>query len=102
MKFDHPHKLEKEDARARLVKLGEYLQNRHGIAVSWAGDTGRFSGKYLVIHIEGQLELDDHVVHVAGKDPGMLWRRRASDYLKRKLESYLDPAVAPDALPTGK
>jgi hypothetical protein len=102
MKFDHPYKLDKEDARARLVKLGEYLQNRHGIKVSWSGDTGRFSGKYLVVHIDGELALGDGVVRVSGKDPGFLWRRRAADYLKRKLESYLDPSVAPDQLPTGK
>lgn len=102
MKFDHAHTLDKEDARARLVKLGEYLTNRHGIKVSWSGDSGRFSGRYLVIHIEGELTLGDRVVHVSGKDPGMLWRRRASDYLKRKLEAYLDPTVAADALPIGK
>jgi len=102
MKFDYPHALDKEDARTRLVKLGEYLQNRHGIQVSWTGDRGHFSGKYLVIHIDGDLTLADGVVRVTGKDPGFLWRRRAEDYLKRKLGSYLDPAVPLDQLPTGK
>ncbi len=102
MKFDHPHTLDREDARTRLVKLGEYLTNRHRIKVSWAGDKGRFSGKYLVVQIDGELFLGDGVVQVTGKDPGFLWRRRAEDYLKRKLRSYLDPSVAADSLPTGK
>lgn len=102
MKFDHRHRLDKEDARARLIKLGEYLTNRHGIKVSWAGDKGRFTGKYLVVQIDGELTLGDGVVHVTGKDPGFLWRRKAEDYLKRKLEAYLDPSAAADKLPTGK
>ncbi|HYU15895.1 MAG TPA: polyhydroxyalkanoic acid system family protein [Candidatus Acidoferrum sp.] len=102
MKFDHPHSLAKEDARTRLLKLGQYLTNRHGIQVAWNGDTGRFRGKYLVVAIEGELVLGDRVVHVIGKDPGLLWRRRASDYLKSKLETYLDPARPVDELPTGR
>jgi hypothetical protein len=102
MDFDYPYQLDKEEARARLGRLGQYLQNRHGIAVSWNGDRGHFSGKYLVVHIDGELILDDGVVHVSGKDPGFLWRKRASDYLKRKLASYLDPSVATDQLPIGK
>ncbi|HTE56853.1 MAG TPA: polyhydroxyalkanoic acid system family protein [Kofleriaceae bacterium] len=100
MKFDYPHRLEKEDARARLLKLGEYLKNRHGIQVTWAGDRGSFRGKYLVVHIEGDLTLGDGVVHVTGKDPGMLWRRKAMEYLRGKLESYLDPSKSVQDLPT--
>jgi hypothetical protein len=101
MKFDYPHTLTKEDARARLHKLGEYLMNRHGIQVSWAGDRGSFRGKYLVVHIEGELMLGEGVVHVTGKDPGFLWRSRAMDYLKRKLAAYLDPRSPVNELPTG-
>jgi hypothetical protein len=102
MKFDYPHALGRDDARARLARLGEYLQNRHGIRVTWAGDVGRFQGKYLVVHIEGELALAEGVVHVTGSDPGFLWRKRAAEYIRGKLESYLDPKAALDDLPTGK
>jgi len=102
MKFDFAHKLAKEDARERLHKLGEYLQNRHGIQVSWNADRGRFRGKYLIVHIEGELTLGEGVVHVSGKDPGFLWRGRAGDYLKSKLALYLDPNRPVQDLPTGK
>ena len=102
MKFDYPYRVMKDEARKRLHMLGEYLSNRHGINVSWAGDTGNFRGKYLVVSIEGQLMLDDGVVHVVGKDPGLLWRKQATDYLKRKLDAYLDPARPLAELPTGK
>lgn len=99
MKFDYPHALVKEEARSRLQRLGEYLTNRHGIQVNWTGDRGIFRGKYLVVNIEGELMLGEGVVHVSGKDPGFLWRKRAVDYLKRKLEAYLDPARPLQDLP---
>lgn len=102
MEIDYRHSLADDEARARLKVLGEYLTNRHGINVTWAGDTGNFRGKYLVVSIEGQLMLDDGVVHVVGKDPGLLWRKQATDYLKRKLDAYLDPARPLAELPTGK
>jgi Putative polyhydroxyalkanoic acid system protein (PHA_gran_rgn) len=102
MKFDYPHTLAIEEARTRLAILGEYLQRRHGIQVSWTGDRGSFRGKYLVVPIEGELTLGDGVIHVSGKDPGFLWRRRATDYLRGKLEIYLDPRVPLQELPTGK
>jgi hypothetical protein len=101
MKFDFPHKLAPEDARERLLKLGQYLTNRHGIQVGWTGDKGSFRGKYMVVHIEGELTLADGVVHVTAKDPGFLWRGRAMDYLKRKLGMYLDPNVSASQLPIG-
>jgi hypothetical protein len=101
MKFDYPHSLVREEALSRLVRLGEYLYRRHGIQVSWSGETGTFRGKYLVIAIEGELALGEGVVHVSGKDPGLLWRKRAIDYLKRKLEAYLDPCRPVQDLPAG-
>jgi hypothetical protein len=99
MKFDYPHSLVKEDAHQRLVRLGEYLTRRHGIQVHWSGDRGSFRGKYLVVSIEGELALGDGVIHVTGKDPGLLWRKRAVEYLKRKLATYLDPALSLQDLP---
>jgi hypothetical protein len=102
MKFDYPHELTREDARARLLRLGQYLQNRHGIQVTWTDDKGRFRGKYLVVHIEGELDLGDGVVHVTGKDPGFLWRGRAVDYLKSKLATYLDPSRPLEDLPINR
>ena len=101
MKFDYPHSLPQEDARSRLHRLGEYLTNRHGINVQWTGDTGSFRGKYMVVSIEGELTIGDGVVHVSGKDPGFLWRKRAVEYLKRKLATYLDPARPLQDLPAG-
>jgi hypothetical protein len=82
-----------------MLALGEYLDNRHKIRTEWDGDTGRFKGKYLVVSVEGEFSVEEKQVTLRGKDPGMLWRKKASDYLRHKLEKYLDPQTPLDALP---
>lgn len=85
----------------RLEALGDYLGNRHGISVSWTADTGSFSGKFMVIRIQSELVLADSKILVSGQDPGLLWRRKATDYLPKKLSIYLDPETPIDSLPRG-
>lgn len=100
MNIEYRHGLGKEDARSRLDALGEYLGNRHGIRVDWkADDRARFTGKYMVVSIEGELVLSDDKVTFSGKDPGMLWRKKAKSYIQDKLEAYLDPKTPVEKLP---
>ena len=102
MEIDFQYSLPDPDAKSRLEILGQYLVNRHGIKVSWL-DEGRakFSGKYLVVKIEGELTLKNGHAQFRGQDPGLLWRNRAKDYIQGKLAKYLDPATEAEALPTG-
>lgn len=102
MQIEYRHGLGKEEARARLEALGEYFGNRHGIRVDWTGpDRATFKGKYMVVSIEGELELTDDKATFAGKDPGRLWRKKAQNYIQGKLEAYLDPQTPLDRLPRG-
>jgi hypothetical protein len=102
MQLDYPHRLTREDARARLEALTEYLSRRHGIQVSWDSDRGTVRGRVLkVVSIDGQFVLGDGSVHVEAKDPGILWRKKALEYLRRKLDVYLDPGRALADLPRG-
>jgi len=95
-----PHRLELSEARERLHALGEYLTNKYGLKIAWTGeDEASVSGSYLVVTISGNLRLTSTNVTFSGKDPGMLWRSKAKDYLLRKLEKYLDPSVALGDLP---
>ena len=101
MEIEFPYALSDDDARARLLLLGEYLMNRHGIRVTWLDDSrARFSGKYLVVKIDGELTLGKGLAQFKGEDPGFLWRNRAKDYIQGKLAKYLDPALQPAQLPT--
>lgn len=98
--IDYEHGLETDEARERLRALGDYLSNKHGIGVTWEGDdSARVHGKYLVVTIEGRMSLEPGVVRFSGKDPGMLWRGKAKDYLNGKLAKYMNPATAVDDLP---
>ena len=101
MEIDFPYALSDQDARARLEILGQYLNNKHGIKVTWVdGVRAKFSGKYLVVKIEGEMTVDGGRVKFRGEDPGFLWRNRAKDYIQTKLEKYLDPQTKPADLPT--
>lgn len=95
-----PHRLELTDARARLRALAEYLSNKYGLAIAWTGeDEASISGSYLVVTVSGNLRLTPATVTFTGKDPGMLWRGKAKEYLLRKLQRYLDPSAAVETLP---
>jgi hypothetical protein len=103
MRIDYSHPFSIDDARTRLEALGDYLNNRHGIKIGWDDpNTASFNGKYLVVHIEGEMKLGEGMVKLRGKDPGMLWRKKAKKYLERKLSEYLDPAIPIDDLPRNK
>ena len=102
MKFDFPHTLSADDARARMQALTDYLTRRHGLEVSWAGDKGQVRGKVMgMVAIDGEFTLAAGSIHVEGKDPGFLWRKKAIDYLKKKFGQYLDPAKPLAALDRG-
>jgi len=102
MEIDFPYQMSDQDARGRLDILGRYLANKHGIQVTWAdASKARFSGKYLVVKIEGELTLGKGHARFRGEDPGFLWRGKAKDYIQDKLATYLNPKTPADQLPTG-
>lgn len=102
MVIDFKYALSDQDALSRLQVLGKYLTNRHGIQVTWVDDTrARFSGKYLVVRIDGELTVREGRAQFKGEDPGFLWRNRAKDYIEGKLAKYLDPQSPLEQLPTG-
>jgi hypothetical protein len=102
MEIDFQYSLSDNDALSRLLLLGEYLGNRHGIKVTWVESArARFSGKYLVVKIDGELTVGNGHAQFKGEDPGFLWRSRAKDYIQGKLAKYLDPKAEPTQLPTG-
>lgn len=100
MEIDYKHELPADDARARLGALGDYLANKWGIKVAWAdAQRATFSGKYLVVKINGELTLRERSVSFRAEDPGFLWRKKAAEYIHYKLSRYLDPRTQLADLP---
>jgi len=102
MEIDFPYVLSDTDAKTRLELLGKYLANKHGIKVTWLdANKARFSGKYLLVKIEGELSLGNSRAQFKGEDPGFLLRGKAKEYIQGKLAMYLDPKVTAASLPIG-
>lgn len=101
MKFEinYPTQLPVQEAKARLQALGDYLWKKHKIGVTWNGDDAHIKGRYLVVSIDGVVQVREGQVSFEGKDPGMLWRTKAKEYLTYKLKTYLDPKTPFDSLP---
>jgi len=101
VEIDFQYALSDLDAKSRLEILGHYLGNRHGIKVTWVDpQRAKFTGKYLVVSINGELTVGNGKACFKGEDPGFLWRNRAKDYIQGKLAKYLDPKLEPTQLPT--
>jgi len=100
MEIDYQYALSDQEAKARLDVLGSYLQNKHGIKVTWLDDNrAKFSGRYLMVKIEGELAVGNSRAVFKGEDPGFLLRSRAKDYIHGKLADYLNPKTALADLP---
>jgi hypothetical protein len=100
MRIEYPlGSMTQDEAKARLVALGEYMTNKHNIKVVWNGDRASVNGKYMIVSIEGALMFEPGKAIFDGKDPGMLWRGKAKDYLSEKLAKYLNPNTKLEDLP---
>lgn len=95
------HSLSPESALARMHALGEYYQNHYGAHVVWSAGSCDIQVKYVAIKLAVKVRVDDRRVHCEGPDPGFLLRKRGTEYLRKKIARYLDPAVAIESLPRG-
>lgn len=103
LELEHRHTIDDAQAKARMEALGDYFANRHNLKVAWVSPTkATVTGKYALITIAGELELagPGHI-KLRGPDPGFLLRKKAEDYLRRKLTAYLDLATPVEALARG-
>lgn len=98
IKFEVPHTLSKDDARARVEALVGYWQRQYGVRTDWSGDRARIAGKVMGITLDANLEVAAGKVGGEATDPGMLLRGQAQKYLTRKFNDYLDPKRSLDEL----
>ncbi|MBK9069457.1 MAG: polyhydroxyalkanoic acid system family protein [Myxococcales bacterium] len=95
LEIEHQHALPEPEAKARLEALGEYFANRHKLKIAWPSPSkATVSGKYAMISIVAEIELaGPGRIKLRGPDPGFLMRKKAEEYLRKKLTTYLNPAT---------
>jgi hypothetical protein len=98
MKFQQPHSLAKDEALRRIEKLTSHWQKKHGVNVTWDGDSARLVGTVSGINFDAKVVVAERRVDAEGTDPGMLVRAMATAYFKKKLADYLDPKKSLDDL----
>jgi hypothetical protein len=102
MKFEQVHSLGKEEARRRLEQLTRAWQTRHGVAVTWSGDTAQLNGSVRGVSFNATFTVGERAIEAAGTDPGLLMRAVTIAYLKKKLLFYLDPSRSAQDLERGE
>ena len=91
LKFNVPHTLTREDAKARVEELTRYWAQKHGVQISWAGESASFAGKVMGVSLQASIQVTDREVAGEATDPGLLLRGQARRYLEEKFKAYLDP-----------
>lgn len=99
MNIEMPHSFDHDEARARIEALGDYFSNKYGVNVDWNGDQASIKAKYMMVKVDGTLDVGADKVDLEGPDPGRLLRKKARNYLEKKLRKYLDPATSVEDLP---
>jgi putative polyhydroxyalkanoate system protein len=90
---DVPHSLSRDQARARLERFAETLQQKFqnqlsDLEQSWEGDTLRFSFKTFGIQLSGGIAVNDQDLKVAGDLPfsAMMFRGKIESSIREELE----------------
>jgi len=88
-----PHALTPQEARNRLERFAETLQQRHQSQVSnlqqsWEGDTLHFRFKTYGIPLEGGITVADRELNVSGTLPfsAMMFRGKIESSIREELE----------------
>jgi putative polyhydroxyalkanoate system protein len=93
-----PHQLSQQEARSRLERFAERLQQKLEGQVSdlqqaWEGDTLRFQFKTYGIQIKGTIAATENELNLDGELPfsAMMFRGKIEDGIREQLERIVAP-----------
>jgi putative polyhydroxyalkanoate system protein len=88
-----PHSLSREEARSRLERFAETLQQKFADKVSdlqqsWEGDTLKFHFKTYGIALDGGITVGDNELNLSGDLPfaAMMFRGKIESDIREQLE----------------
>jgi hypothetical protein len=93
IKFDVPHSLSLEEARARVEKLLANWSAKYGIQSTSTGNDAKVAGKVKGIALNAMLRVTSAGVDAEATDPGLLLRGPAKKYLTSQFLACLDPKI---------
>ena len=93
MNFDVPHSLTKEEAKDRLQRFAESLQEKFkdqvkNLEQSWKGDALTFSFRTFGINVAGSITVHDDRLAVDGDLPfsAMMFKGKIETEIRQQLE----------------
>jgi putative polyhydroxyalkanoate system protein len=86
-----PHQLTKDEARSRLERLIEAIENKFKVSdleKSWDGDTLNFSAKTFGIQLKGGIAVTENELKLDGELPfaAMMFKGKIESDFKEQLE----------------
>jgi putative polyhydroxyalkanoate system protein len=91
-----PHNMSQEDARSRLERFAEVLQQKYKDKVSdlnqsWDGDTLNFSFKSYGIQLKGGIAVTDNDLDLNGELPfaAMMFKGKIESEIREQLEKIV-------------
>ncbi len=91
-----PHTLSREDARAKLEKFSEFLQQKFqgqvkNVEESWEGDTLNFAFRTYGINLKGNIAVNDSDLKLTGEIPfsAMMFRGKIESAIREQLENLV-------------
>ena len=92
MRIERPHNLGKEEAKKRVQALLDRWGEK-GIKHEWQGDVATIMGSVIGYKFGAAITVEENRVFCEGKDPPFFVRRRAEDYIARKMDESFPLAV---------
>ena len=93
MRIEESHSFTVEEAQQRLKLLVDGWQKKYGVNATWSGSSVTVSGKAMGVTIDATVKVESNRILAEGKDPGLLLRSAATNYIKKKFGEFFDPKV---------
>jgi len=95
---EYPHSLTQREAAERLLALTDYWDAQYNTRTEWNGDTGTICGRVLGLSFRARFDVEPDRLHGELQVSFLAVRMGGRQYLKRKLDHYLNPAIPLDDL----
>lgn len=95
---EYPYSLSQQEAIARVQALTDYWDAQYRTHTVWEGHTGTISGRVFGISFWARFIVDPGILHGQMQVSFIAEKMGGRQYLKRKLDHYLDPGVSLEEL----